>query len=158
MFSKIKNFYKNITYKPPITTIEKIDHIISNINNKDIYKSDLIINNIDTYLPNIIEYINIVKTIIEFPINKEYIIIPKIYNKVEVRYIDWLTYDNRLLPNVNLTIIEYLTLVKSLIELYEMAISSPSVPYLYGNSTKIRQYYNDSIYIAEDVYDKLFNN
>ena len=61
MFSKIKNFYKNITYKPPITTIEKIDHIISNINNKDIYKSDLIINNIDTYLPNIIEYINIVK-------------------------------------------------------------------------------------------------
>lgn len=158
MFSKIKSLFKKTTYKPPDTTKEKIEYIINNIQNIDVYDTELIKNSLQSYFIDVVEYIDLIKTIIEFPINKEYIIIPKIHNKIELRYLDWLTMDGRLLPNVNLTILEFVTLTKSLIETYDIASSSPLIPFLYGNSTKIYPYYINTTDIVDDIYHKLFTN
>ena len=154
MFDKIKTYYNRFVNKPPVTIQEKIKYLIKNIYNLKIYDSGLTSTYIDVYVENIMDYNKLLKTIIEFPINKEYIVLPKIYNKKTMLYMYWFTNDKRMLPNPENELLEFLLYVEKLVEIYDTAVNSPLIPFLYGNSTKILQYKNDCVNIVEDIFSK----
>ena len=158
MFGKLKTYYNKFINKPPVTVGDKVKYLIKNIDKIKIYDSGLTSTPIDVYIENIVEYNKLLKTIVEFPINKEYILLPKIYNKTSTLYMYWFTNNKYILPNPEKELLEFLLHVEKLVDIYDIAASSPLIPFLYGNSTKILQYKNDCVNIVEDIYNKISFN
>lgn len=158
MFNKLKTYYNKFINKPPVTVRDKIKYLIKNIHDIKIYDTGLTSTTIDVYIENIIEYNKLLKTIVEFPINKEYILLPKVYNKTTILYMYWFTSNKYILPNPENELLEFLLHVEKLVDIYDIAVSSPLIPFLYGNSTKILQYKNDCVNIVEDIYNKISFN
>lgn len=162
MFKKVKRKLKNLLYKIGYIKLDtysnKIDLLMNNLEDIDIYSRELNTSPYRFVEVDVILHIFALNTLLETDFVNKPISVKKIneHKLYHIKYREWFTNNKSLLEDDNLTIKSLLEVSKAFInKCDELENTEITGSYILGNIYKVRPYYNNTKLIIDDILDTI---